>query len=66
MKLLLWSVYDAMLSLYTQYNAGVNIDVHSKAVGILQSLDTNKDFVMSEAERANAVVNIDVHSKRLQ
>ena len=53
-------VYESMLKLYGQYNAVVNLDVHSKAIGILKSLDTNSDFMISNDERTNAIKSLNL------
>ena len=53
-------VYQAVLKLFTQYNAVVHLDINNKALGILQSLDTDHNFVMSEIERSNAIKSLNL------
>ena len=53
-------VYEATLKLFREYNAVVHLDVHNKALGILQSLDTDHNFVMSDVERTNAVKSLNL------
>ena len=44
-----------MLKLYQQYKTTVNLDVQTKALGLLMDLDTNNDFKFDEEERYNAI-----------
>tara|TARA_A100001015_G_scaffold311748_1_gene415592 strand:+ start:2338 stop:2859 length:522 start_codon:yes stop_codon:yes gene_type:complete len=46
---------ENMLTLYSQYKNTVNLDVQTKALGLLMDLDTNNDFKFDEVERRNAI-----------
>lgn len=46
---------ENMLKLYQQYKTTVNLDVQTKALGLLMDLDTNNDFKFDEEERYNAI-----------